>query len=105
MYRRDGSAAATINFDGSWMFERKLKENEDEYTMRNNQVSQRVDECEKTFQLLKNFSVQTDWKLFRPTEEFRQSILESSLDLKNGCIISGHSFGSATCLKAMHTSR
>ena len=57
MYRRDGSAAATINFDGSWMFERKLKENEDEYTMRNNQVSQRVDECEKTFQLLNSHSV------------------------------------------------
>ena len=31
MYRRDGSAAATINFDGSWMFERKLKENETQF--------------------------------------------------------------------------
>ena len=102
---KDGSAAASLNVDGSWMYERKLLPDEDEYFVRNNQVLQRVEECEKAYSLLKNFCHENDWKLFKPTEEFCQSFTKSSLDLENGCIISGHSFGSATSVMAMHTSK
>ena len=106
---RDGSAAATINDDKTWTFERKLQPNEDEYDVRNKQVTQRVEECEKCFRLLQNISQQnetaTPWRLFQPSKEFLESISKNSLDIENGCLISGHSFGSATAVKAMYTSK
>ena len=106
---RDGSAAATINDDKTWTFERKLQPNENEYDVRNKQVTQRVEECEKSFRLLQNISQQnetaTPWRLFQPSKEFLESISKTSLDIENGCLISGHSFGSATAVKAMYTSK
>jgi len=106
---RDGSAAATINDDKTWTFERKLQPNENEYDVRNKQVTQRVEECEKCFRLLQNISQQnetaTPWRLFQPSKEFLESISKTSLDIENGCLISGHSFGSATAVKAMYTSK
>ena len=107
---RDGSAAATINDDKTWTFERKLQPNEDEYDVRNKQVTQRVEECEKSFRLLQNISqknetASTSWRLFQPSKEFLESISKTSLDIENGCLISGHSFGSATAVKAMYTSK
>ena len=101
---RDGSASCTLNSDGSWLFERKLNPDEDEYQMRNSQVNQRVGECEKAFHLLKNLNDGQDWTSFAPSEEFKQSVI-SNLDLENGCVIAGHSFGSATTVKAMYSSK
>ena len=104
---RDGSAAATINENKTWTFERKLQPNENEYDVRNKQVTQRVEECEKSFRLLQNLKNNTanSWKLFEPSKEFLDSISKTSLDIENGCLISGHSFGSATAVKAMYTSK
>ena len=104
---RDGSASCTLNSDGSWLFERKLNSDEDEYQMRNSQVNQRVSECEKAFHLLKDLNDgqhDQEWTNFAPSEDFKQSVI-SNLDLENGCVISGHSFGSATTVKAMHSSK
>ena len=86
-----------------------MQPNEDEYDVRNKQVTQRVAECEKSFRLLQNISRQNEtassWRLFEPSKEFLESISKTNLDLENGCLISGHSFGSATAVKAMYTSK
>ena len=59
--------------------------------------------------MLQNISQQnetaTPWRLFQPSKEFLESISKTSLDIENGCLISGHSFGSATAVKAMYTSK
>ena len=104
----DGSASATINADGEWMYERKLLPDEDEYTVRNAQVGHRVEECESTFRLLQdmnNDAMQTKWaSRFTPTESFLRSLV-SRLDLEENVWISGHSFGGATAVKSLYTSR
>lgn len=105
---RDGSASCTLTSDGSWMFERKLVPGEDEYSLRNGQVRQRVEDCEQAFGLLakvsKNEGLRGEWTQFKPSEQFIESV-EDRLDIDNGCYISGHSFGSATALRALYTSK
>ena len=90
--------------DGTWSFERKISSDENEYEVRSAQVEQRVRECEKAFELLRCLSsgqIPGD-HLLHKQEEFIHSL--SHLDLQN-CFVSGHSFGGATALKALYTSR
>lgn len=102
---RDGSASSTINTDGSWTFERKILPDEVEYEVRNAQVGERIRDCESAVQLLQKLSKgeSHEWTLFKPTDEFLAS-LQNRLDFAR-CYISGHSFGSATALKALYTSK
>jgi len=105
---RDGSASSTLTCDGSWMYERKLQPDEDEYSLRNGQVKQRVQECEMAFGLLakmgkKDVSDEEWGAQYKPTDQFIASA--DHLDLDNGCYVSGHSFGSATALRALYTSK
>ncbi len=103
---KDGSAAATVDSDGTWTNERKLLPEEDEYTVRNGQVNQRVAECEAAYKLLEdlNGGRGQEWaSAFAPTESFLSSLV-SQLDINN-CHIAGHSFGGATAVKALYTSR
>eukprot|EP00093_Oithona_nana_P007396 07396.XXX_240811_242283_1 [CDS] Oithona nana genome sequencing. len=108
---KDGSASATINIDGTWTYERKIDSNENEYEVRNDQVTQRVTECEKTYSLLNRLASlaasggEEDLSDLHepPGKEFLASL--KYLDLDDKCYISGHSFGGATGLKAMYTSK
>ena len=105
MLMQDGSASATLNCDSTWTYERKIAPEENEYGIRNDQVNQRVRECEETFNLLRRLSEgHVDESLLNepPNTEFITSLKHLDLDT---CFISGHSFGGATALKALYTSR
>ena len=108
---KDGSASATRDGQGVWQFERKILPGENEYTVRNAQVTQRVEECESVYRLLCHLggksAVKEDLKLRKSpaAEKFVDAIAKAKLDLDKGCYISGHSFGGATALKALCTSR
>lgn len=107
---KDGSASATINIDGTWTYERKIDSHENEYEVRNAQVTQRVTECEKTYDLLNRLALAASrgeedlGDLHEPPgKEFLDSL--KYLDMDDKCYISGHSFGGATGLKALYTSK
>ena len=96
---------ATINVDGTWTYERKIDPEENEYEVRNAQVTQRVNECEKAYNLLKSLATSGSEEELcdPPCKEFLASL--KRLDMDDRCYISGHSFGGATGLKAMYTSK
>lgn len=104
---KDGSASSTQNTDGSWTFNRSIKEGESEYDVRNDQVNQRVRECESTFHLLSKVLKEANLDLFhpQPPSNFIESVRAARLDLDRNCFISGHSFGGATALKSIITSK
>ena len=92
---------ATINIDGTWTYERKIDSHENEYEVRNAQVTQRVTECEKTYDLLNRLALAASrgeedlGDLHEPPgKEFLDSL--KYLDMDDKCYISGHSFGGAT---------
>lgn len=106
---KDGSGSATQNVDGSFTFERHVATEEIEYNVRNEQVNQRVQECESAFNLLCQLSGQRIEETFEiegsESSEFKQSMPKAQLDLNDQCFISGHSFGGATALKSIYTSK
>ena len=101
MYKKSFVYVATINIDGTWTYERKIDSHENEYEVRNAQVTQRVTECEKTYDLLNRLALGASrgeedlGDLHEPPgKEFLDSL--KYLDMDDKCYISGHSFGGAT---------
>ena len=101
MYKKSFVYVATINIDGTWTYERKIDSHENEYEVRNAQVTQRVTECEKTYDLLNRLALAASrgeedlGDLHEPPgKEFLDSL--KYLDMDDKCYISGHSFGGAT---------
>ncbi|XP_059501694.1 platelet-activating factor acetylhydrolase [Stegostoma tigrinum] len=125
LFLRDGSASATYYFEEKsktvnevgeststsspalpldqlqrkWLYYKPLKEGEQEFPLRNDQVHQRAEECTKALNLL------TDINLGKPVNNivpvnFDFTKMKDSLDLHKVAIM-GHSFGGATVIDSL----
>jgi len=102
---KDHSAVATFTVDDKgnqeWFYNRTIAKGEDELPIRQEQVKTRVKECVQVLDLMErlNRGESEEFHHFVPSQEFLDS-LKSKLDT-NQPVISGHSFGGATMVKAL----
>uniref|UniRef100_A0A8D0CHJ2 1-alkyl-2-acetylglycerophosphocholine esterase n=1 Tax=Scleropages formosus TaxID=113540 RepID=A0A8D0CHJ2_SCLFO len=108
---RDESGSATFyfkensqmqqqeNLEKVWMYYRALKPGEEEFSLRNNQVQQRANECIRALKILDEInSGKSVTNVLQ--SEFDWSSLKNSLDLCKTAVM-GHSFGGATVIETL----
>ncbi len=107
--------AALEHADGSASSARRLEEGRlrwvepvrvvgDDYGVRNGQVARRAEECWAALRMMERLDRGEDGgvaKLFDEGNAFSLSCLKGRVDLSNGAMLSGHSFGGSTSLKAI----
>ncbi|XP_028400942.1 platelet-activating factor acetylhydrolase-like [Dendronephthya gigantea] len=91
-------SAASLN-DPQWVEYHRLKENEDEFQLRNNQVHQRAKECMQTLNFLEQLNEGRPPKNLLGAE-FDGPQFKDRLNLDQVSIM-GHSFGAATTIAAL----
>ncbi|KAK9411025.1 platelet-activating factor acetylhydrolase [Crotalus adamanteus] len=82
-----------------WIFYRKLKPDENEFSLRRQQVQQRADECIRALDLLLEINSGNPIKNILPLN-FNWSLLKDSIDLQKIAAM-GHSFGAATVIETL----
>ncbi|XP_015667778.1 platelet-activating factor acetylhydrolase [Protobothrops mucrosquamatus] len=82
-----------------WIFYRKLKPDENELSLRRQQVQQRADECIRALDLLLEINSGNPIKNILPLN-FNWSLLKDSIDLQKIAAM-GHSFGAATVIETL----
>ncbi|GCC28186.1 hypothetical protein chiPu_0006614 [Chiloscyllium punctatum] len=93
------SALPLDQLQRKWLYYKPLKEGEQEFPLRNDQVHQRTEECTKALNLL------TDINMGKPVNNifpvnFDFTKMKDSLDLHKVAIM-GHSFGAATVIDSL----
>ncbi|XP_018585863.1 platelet-activating factor acetylhydrolase isoform X4 [Scleropages formosus] len=87
------------NLEKVWMYYRALKPGEEEFSLRNNQVQQRANECIRALKILDEInSGKSVTNVLQ--SEFDWSSLKNSLDLCKTAVM-GHSFGGATVIETL----
>ncbi|KAG8445754.1 hypothetical protein GDO86_010516 [Hymenochirus boettgeri] len=112
---RDSSASATYYMEekspshsadqvrGSleevWMYVKVLKQGEDEFPLRFQQVNQRADECLRALNIILDFNAGKHTANLLPSS-FDWQLIKDSIDVQRISTV-GHSFGAATAIKCL----
>ncbi|XP_072103401.1 platelet-activating factor acetylhydrolase 2, cytoplasmic-like isoform X2 [Mobula birostris] len=92
------SADAHSDLEEVWLPVRKLNAGEEEFPLRNNQLSQRVEECGRVLNILSEINSGTSIK--NTLESLHLSDLKGCIDLQKVAVM-GHSFGGSTSILAL----
>jgi len=103
---RDASACVTFTMEGStkhWIPFRRITDSEKEYTVRNEQLHQRVVEARRALDVVTSLANgdQVD-NVLPQAADFDLSVWKGNLDLSRP-VMAGHSYGGATTLLTMAT--
>ncbi|KAL4661069.1 platelet-activating factor acetylhydrolase-like isoform X1 [Arapaima gigas] len=95
----DTSVPVQETLEKVWMYYRGLKQGEEEFPLRNNQVQQRASECIRALKILSEMNAgRSVTNVLR--SQFDWSSLKNSVNLCKTAVM-GHSFGGATVIEAL----
>ncbi|XP_044301167.1 platelet-activating factor acetylhydrolase isoform X2 [Varanus komodoensis] len=94
-----GGKGKTLEIDKEWIYYKKLKADEDEFSLRRQQVQQRADECMRALDLMMDIN-SGEPIVDLMSLNFNWMLLKDSIDIQKIAVM-GHSFGGATVVEAL----